>query len=56
MPAAPAIVSRKKQRIGKQKSEIQPIKPVFSAVTAKIKWVCGSGRNFRTLCDVSVSP
>ena len=29
---------------------------VFSAVTAKIKSDCGSGRNFKTLCEVSISP
>jgi hypothetical protein len=30
--------------------------PVFSAVTAKMKSVCGSGKNLSTLWDVSVSP
>ena len=52
---APSTIRESSNAYAKS-NEMQPIKPVFSAVTAKMKSVCGSGKNFSTLCDVSESP
>ena len=50
-----SVIKRVSKSAYEASSARQPIKPVVSAVTAKIKSECGSGKNFRLLCEYSGS-